>query len=77
MSAIGSRSSPRRTQATFESKLDRCKELLLEIMSAESRVLSDPAAAVFVMNAQAAGVDLTAWCWVNNADWLGTRSDLW
>ena len=29
------------------------------------------------MGASAVGVEVTIYCWVNNADFLRTRSDLW
>jgi small-conductance mechanosensitive channel len=47
-------------------------------MNDDERVVDEPAPpAVFVMNANAAGVEMFAVCWVNNGDWLTTRSDLW
>ena len=30
-----------------------------------------------VLNANALGVEMAAYCWVKNADWSGARSDLW
>lgn len=62
---------------TLQSDMGRSQELLLEIMKGEPRVLEDPAPTVLVTNAKATGVDLAAWCWVKNGDWLGARSDLW
>ena len=53
------------------------KKFLLEIMSTDDRVLSDPAPAVFVTDANAAGVEMLCFCWVPNDDWFPTRSDLW
>lgn len=57
--------------------LGRCRHLLLEIMTSDNRVLTDPAPAVFAMDANAAGVCMTGYCWVCNSDWLSARSDLW
>jgi len=57
--------------------LELCKQFLLEIMTKEKRVLSDPAPAVFYLNITAAGAVMTGLCWVSNADWFSTRSDLW
>lgn len=57
--------------------LGRCQQVLLEIMQSDDRVLSDPAPVVFVMNANAAGVEMTGYCWVENNHWLAARSDLW
>ena len=61
-----------------DSDLDETKSLFIRLMNEDERVLDDPAPpAVFVMDANAAGVEMFAVCWVNNADWLSTRSDLW
>lgn len=57
--------------------LGRCRQLLLDIMSSDERVLTEPGPAVFVMDANAEGVGMTGYCWVRNSDWLSTRSDLW
>lgn len=53
------------------------KQFLLEIMCADDRVLSDPAPAVFVTDANAAGVEMLGLCWVVNDAWFPARSDLW
>ena len=51
---------------------------LVLLMQADERVLEEPAPpSVIVVAATAAGVDLMLYCWVNNADWLKARSDLW
>lgn len=50
---------------------------VLEAVTAESRVLADPAPATYVLNADATGVALTLYCWVNNADFLPVQSELW
>ena len=61
-----------------DSDLEETKELFIKTMTADERVLDDPAPpAVFVMNVNAAGVDMFAVCWVKNEDWLSARSDLW
>ena len=57
--------------------ISRCKDLLLELMNADDRVLVDPGPAVFIMDANAASVNLSGCCWVANSDWLAARSDLW
>lgn len=46
-------------------------------MSSDERVLTEPAPAVFIMDAKAAGVGMTGYCWTCNSDWLSVRSDLW
>lgn len=58
--------------------LDAARNRLLEIVAADERVVDDPSApTVFAMNADAAGVQMTIFCWVANADFLSARSDLW
>jgi small conductance mechanosensitive channel len=60
-----------------DSDLKTVKERLLGIAANEHRVLGDPAPAVYAFSADASGVELMFYCWVENADFLGTRSDLW
>jgi small conductance mechanosensitive channel len=60
-----------------DSDLKTVKERLLGIAANEHRVLGDPAPAVFAFSADASGVELMFYCWVENGDFLGTRSDLW
>jgi small conductance mechanosensitive channel len=52
--------------------------LLVKIMNEDERVVKEPAVPVVrATEASADGVELTAFCWVNNADFLDVRSDLW
>ena len=60
-----------------DSNLDQAKEHLLAVAAGNHKVLADPAPAVFTMHADATGIQVTLYCWVENADFLGTRSDLW
>ena len=61
-----------------DSNLAESKALFIRLMSEDERVLDEPAPpAAFVTDANAAGVEILAFCWVKNEDWLGTRSDLW
>jgi small conductance mechanosensitive channel len=61
-----------------DSDLDAVGSRLVELVSADERVVDDPSApAVYAMSADATGVQMTLYCWVANADFLGTRSDLW
>jgi small conductance mechanosensitive channel len=57
--------------------LGLCKQYLLEIMTKENRVLTDPAPAVFFVDVTAAGATINGLCWATNDDWFSTRSDLW
>ncbi|MBE9539278.1 MAG: mechanosensitive ion channel [Proteobacteria bacterium] len=60
------------------SDLEYTKELLVRLLSDDERVLDDPSPpVVFIMSASASSVEMTAYCWVLNAHWLGAQSDLW
>ena len=61
-----------------DSNIAESKALFIRLMGEDERVLDEPAPpAAFVTDANAAGVEILAFCWVKNEDWLGTRSDLW
>jgi small conductance mechanosensitive channel len=61
-----------------DCNLRTAKALVLRIMNEDERVLKSPALPrAFIVNATASGTDITAFCWVANADWFATRSDLW
>ena len=62
---------------TPDSDLDSISERLVRLASEDERVVDDPAPAVYAMSADATGVQMTLYCWVENADFLGARSDLW
>jgi small conductance mechanosensitive channel len=60
------------------SDLAETQNVVLQLMKEDQRVLDEPSPpAVFVVGAMASGVDMMAFCWVNNADWMSARSDLW
>lgn len=60
-----------------DSNLDSVKKCLLEVAAENSQVLSDPGPAVFAVHADASGIQIVLYCWVENAAFLGARSDLW
>lgn len=61
-----------------DHSLEDARAVLLDIMSSEERVVNDPAEPeVRVEKATAEGIDLLGLCWVPNADFLRTRSDLY
>jgi small conductance mechanosensitive channel len=61
-----------------DSDLEHVKNLVANLLSEDERVLDDPAPPlVLVMSVSAYSVEMTAFCWVSNGDWLGVRSDLW
>jgi small conductance mechanosensitive channel len=65
-------------QVTVDSDIEKVKQLVLKIMQADKRVLNEPSSAsIFITNADAVGLTLEGYCWVNNPDFLNARSDLW
>jgi len=64
-------------EISADSNISTVKELLLQTMRNESRVLDDPESSLFITHADASGIKVSAYCWVANGDWLGARSDLW
>ena len=63
---------------TVDSELEYAKELIIRLMSEDERVLDDPSPpSIFLVGADATGVDMAAYCWVLNEHWLAARSDLW
>ncbi len=61
-----------------DSDLETTREIFVQLMSADERVLEEPSPPfTHIINATASGVDMMAYCWVKNADWLSARTDLW
>ncbi len=62
----------------LDSDMEEARDLIFKIMNEDERVLKEPAPPVVrATTANAAGIDLTALCWVKNADFLNVQSDLW
>ncbi len=60
------------------TNIDKYKALLQRLMEGNNQVLKNPAEpAVFIVNASTSGIEMEAFCWVKNEDWLSARSDLW
>jgi len=64
-------------QVSADHSLADARAVLTDIMRSDERVIDDPAPAVRINAAQAEGVEMVGLCWVENADFLGTRSDLY
>ena len=62
---------------TLQSDVEVVKERLLSVASSDHRVLADPAPAAWVTGADATGVSMVLYCWVENADFFAARSDMW
>jgi len=61
-----------------DSDLEQTRKVFIQMMSEDERVLEEPSPPfTHVVNASASGVDMMAYCWVKNEDWLSTRTDLW
>ena len=56
---------------------ESAKARLLAAVVADTRVLAEPAPAIYATGADASGVDLVLYCWASNADFMATQSDLW
>jgi small conductance mechanosensitive channel len=56
---------------------ESAKARLLAAVVADTRVLAEPAPAIYATGADASGVDLVLYCWASNADLMATQSDLW
>ena len=57
--------------------IEQARSLLLKLMSAHEHVLEDPAPVVYVTGLTGERASLVAYCWVENANWFGTRDALW
>ncbi|NNF45622.1 MAG: mechanosensitive ion channel family protein [Desulfofustis sp.] len=61
-----------------DSDLEQTRRTFIEVMGADSRVLEEPTPpTTHIVNANASGVDMLAFCWVKNEDWFSARTDLW
>jgi small conductance mechanosensitive channel len=61
-----------------DSELETTRELLIQILTDDERVLEEPSPPfTHVIDATAAGVEMMAYCWVKTEDFLSTRTDLW
>jgi small conductance mechanosensitive channel len=57
--------------------IEKARSMLLKLMLANEQVLVDPAPAVYVTGVTGERASLVAYCWVENANWFGTRDALW
>ena len=57
--------------------IERARSLLMETMELNPSVLADPAPAVYIVAVTGERASMVAYCWVENADWFGTRDALW
>ena len=57
--------------------IEQARALLLDTMNKMHAVLADPEPTVFVTGVTGEKASMVAFCWVENADWFGTRDALW
>ncbi|MCK5858970.1 mechanosensitive ion channel domain-containing protein [Abyssibacter sp.] len=60
----------------YGSDLKKAKDLLVDMLKEEPRILDDPAPSVVVSNLGDSSVDFAVRGWAASADWWGTRCDL-
>lgn len=60
-----------------ESDIEQARQILLELMNNNHRTLADPPPAAFVTGTKDGQVELSAYSWVENADWFSTRDALY
>ena len=60
----------------YGDDLRRAKEVLMELMKADARVLAEPAPVVVIQELGDNAVQLAVRPWVNNADYWGFRNDM-
>jgi small conductance mechanosensitive channel len=60
----------------YDDDLKKAKEVIYDIIAADSRILKDPGALVVISNLGDSTVDITTRSWVNAADYWGVFFDL-
>jgi small conductance mechanosensitive channel len=60
-----------------DGNLEAAKQSILALAGGHELVLDDPAPAVFATGANASGINMMLYCWVENDHFLGARSELW
>ena len=58
---------------SYGDDVDVARKAILEMLASDERILTDPAAVVWVANLGESSVDLTIRAWVKNADYWGVK----
>lgn len=61
---------------SYEGDIIRARDIIMDIINKDERVLKDLENRVFVANLNSSSVDLGVWAWVNNPDYLYAKGDL-
>ncbi|MBU6407793.1 MAG: mechanosensitive ion channel [Alphaproteobacteria bacterium] len=75
-SSLPNRRIELKLSVSYETPLDLALEVVEEVLAADARVLDDPAPLVRVGALGASAVELFAYAWTKNPDWVMTRFDL-
>ena len=60
----------------YDDNIAKAKQIVEGILSADERILKEPAPVILVMELGASSVDLAVRPWVRREDYAATRSDL-
>lgn len=61
---------------SYDSDIDVCRKIILDVVSKNEKVLSDPASSVSLSNLDSSSLELTLKCYVNNPDYWSTYYEL-
>jgi small conductance mechanosensitive channel len=61
---------------SYDDDIDKARQLMLDVMSADERILKDPAPVVAVSELADSSINFFVWPWVKSGDYLNVRSDL-
>lgn len=62
--------------ASYDSDPETVKKALMEAITDEKTVLTDPAPSVFLTNYGSSSIEYTLYFWTENADWLSAKLDI-
>jgi small conductance mechanosensitive channel len=60
----------------YSDDIKKARDILVDILASEERVLKDPGATVMLLELGASSVDFAVRPWVNTADYWAVRADL-
>ncbi len=72
----GTRRAQVQVGISYNDDIGRTLQLLRDTLTADARVLAEPAPAVFVAGLGDSAVNLTVWAWAHRGDWWPLQQDL-